>query len=168
MFARVGGSPSHSLIASNLIANLSAALKDSPCQVHTSDLRVALEATNAFVYPDVTVVCAEPKFYGNSDDVLTNPILVIEVLSPSTEGYDRGEKFAHYRRLVSLREYVLVSQSAPQVDRYSPTTADDWLLRSASGLDAKIELASVGVSIALSDIYSKIVFPPTTRQLELS
>ena len=118
--------------------------------------------TGAFVYPDVTVVCGEPAFReGARPDTLTNPTLIVEVLSESTEAFDRGEKFAHYQRLESLQEYVLVSQNGPRIERFTRQPDDQWLLGTAAGLEASVHLASVGCDLALFEVYDRITFAPS-------
>src|SRR6266446_9871640 len=116
VFAMAGGTRSHSLIQTNLLRELSSRLKATDCVAYNTDLRVKVEATGLLTYPDVSVVCGEQRFLDEEEDVLLNPALVVEVLSDSTEGYDRGKKFEHYRQIPSLREYLLVSQTEPRIE----------------------------------------------------
>jgi Uma2 family endonuclease len=168
MFAMAGGSPTHSLIAMNVGVELGTRLRGTLCRVYNSDLRVAFEATNLYTYPDVTVTCQKPVYTGLQNDALTNPTLIVEVLSPSTELYDRGEKFAHYQRSATLAEYVLVAQDRPRVERYARTAEGGWLLTVAEGTDATIELRSIDVTLALADIYANIEFDDTPKTVRLS
>jgi len=109
MFAMAGGSPMHSLMGANLIGELRSKLKGGPCRPFTSDLRIKIEATGLFTYPDVSVICGPLHFVEGTDDTVVNPTLIVEVLSDSTEAYDRGEKFQHYRQMPSLKEYLLLA-----------------------------------------------------------
>jgi len=118
IFAMSGGTPTHSLLGANLAREVGNALKSQPCRTYNSDLRVTVMQTGLKTYPDVTVVCGDPYFHPLDKDSIINPTVVFEVLLPSTEGYDRGEKWAHYRRLDSLQEYVLVSQDKACVEKY--------------------------------------------------
>jgi Uma2 family endonuclease len=112
-------------------------------------------------HPDLTVVCGEPSYLDDRRDTLLNPTLVVEILSPSTEAYDRGEKFAHYETLGSLREYVLVSQHKARIETYLRTEDGQWLYTSVQGIESNVQLASVGCSLALSDVYNGVEFKPT-------
>ncbi len=157
MFAMSGGSRAHSLIGSNLIGEIHAQLRGRPCEVHGSDLRVVVESTGLYTYPDLSVICGEPDF-GPDDpkDTLRNPTLLIEVLSPSTEDYDRSKKFEHYRAIPSLREYVVVAQDRAFVERLLRRDDGVWEFTEFRGLDASITLASIGVTLAFAEIYEKV------------
>lgn len=128
VFAMTGATWEHNLITSNLTRELSTALKARPCFVLSNDMRVRVESANAGTYPDVAVLCDRPAFYDNRRDTVTNPTLLIEVLSPSSEGYDRGDKFARYRQPLSLRQYVLVAQDRVAVDVLTRDTDQRWVL----------------------------------------
>lgn len=157
MFAMSGGSHAHSLIAVNLARELSGALRERPCRVFGSDLRVVVEATGLYTYPDLSIVCGKPDF-GPDDpkDTLRNPTLLIEVLSPSTENYDRSKKFEHYRAIPSLREYVVVAQDRAFVERLLRRDDGVWEFTEFRGLDASITLASIGVTLPFAEIYEKV------------
>jgi len=165
IYAMAGASETHILIAGNVFAELHAQFKGRPCRAYANEMRVQINTTGAYVYPDVTAVCGDPVFRPDAHlDTLTNPTLVVEVLSPSTEDYDRDEKAAHYRRLPSLREYVLVAQDRPHVEVYrrrgdAPAGAE-WILSEANGLNETVRLAAVGCDLALSEIYDRITFAP--------
>lgn len=135
IFAMAGASREHNLIATNVVRELSAQLKGRPCETYPGDMRVKVSETGLYTYPDVVVVCGEPRFEDEHGDTLLNPTLVVEVLSPSTEAYDRGEKSSHYRRLASLAEYVLIAQDRCHVERYARRPDGLWLLAEARGLD---------------------------------
>lgn len=158
VYAMTGASRAHNLISTYTAASLINQLRGRPCEVYASDMRVRVSATGLYTYPDVTVVCGNPQFADSALDTLLNPVLVIEVLSPSTESYDRGKKFQHYRQLESLREYVLISQDSPRIERFLRQDDGTWLLTDAAGLDASLELASVACTLALAEVYEKVTF----------
>lgn len=158
MFAMAGGTPRHSLIKTNVGSLLNALLRQGPCATYGSDLRLRVPGTDLITYPDVSVVCGELQVVPDDANTALNPTLLVEVLSPSTEAYDRGAKFGHYRRIPSLREYVLVSQEEPRVERFLLNDDGTWTLAIANGLDESIELGSLGVTLPLSEIYSKVDF----------
>ena len=156
MFAMTGGSLRHNLIVGNLVGELRQQLKKGPCQVYPSDLRVHVPATGLYTYPDIIVVCGEPKLEDQNFDTLLNPRLIVEVLSPTTEAYDRGKKFEHYRTIDSLAEYVLVAQDEPRVEQFLRQDGHRWLLTSTSGLDGAVSLSSIEAELALAEIYDKV------------
>lgn len=150
--AIAGGTPEHARLAANVSAALVAALRGRPCSVFSADLRVHVPATGRTTYPDVTVVCDERRTADVDADAITNPTVIVEILSPTTEASDRGEKFAHFRRLESLQEYVLVSQDQPRVEVYR-RESDVWALRDY-GPGPHAELASLDVTLSVDDIYT--------------
>jgi Uma2 family endonuclease len=153
VFAMAGGTPTHARLAAAVIRELSNALADRPCEVFTSDLRVRIEATDLSTYPDVTVVCGDLEHSNIDVNAAINPILIVEVLSESTEAYDRGEKFSHYRRLPSLREYLLVSPQAPRLEAYARNAEGEWVLHEA-GAGESLALRSLdGVRLQTDAIY---------------
>jgi len=158
VFAMVGATANHNIIVTNLIGELRAQMKGLPCFVYSNDMKVRIETADASKYPNVLAHCGEPQFYDNRRDVLLNPSLIVEVLSPSTEAYDRGEKFAIYRRLPSLREYLLVSQSRISAELYVRQANGRWLLGEYSGRDAVVPLESVDCHLALGEVYDKVDF----------
>ena len=133
-------------------------LKPRPCRVYVSDLRVRANR-NTYAYPDIAVVCGEPRFAENNKDTLINPMVLIEVLSPSTEAHDRGLKFHRYRQLESLQEYVLVSQSQPLVEIFRRQPSGSWLLSEFTGLDSTGNFDSLDCKIPLAEIYHQVAFP---------
>lgn len=161
MFAMAGANESHNLIATNLSRELSTQLRDRPCWVYGSDMRVKVSATGLYTYPDVTVVCGERQFEDARRDTLLNPTVIVEVLSSSTEAYDRGEKFAQYRQLDSLEEYLLVSQDRQRLERYVRQERGlEWLLTEANSPQAFVHLSAIGCDLALSEVYAKVEFLP--------
>ncbi|MEP7292480.1 MAG: Uma2 family endonuclease [Chloroflexota bacterium] len=153
-----GASRNHNLIQVNTLASLHAQLRQRPCVVYPSDMRVKVNDTGLYTYPDISIVCDPPQFEAENQDTLLNPTLIIEVLSPSTESYDRGKKFQHYRALPSLQEYVLISQEAARIERYLRQLNDEWLLSDAAGIDAALDLTSVDCTLSLADVYEKVSF----------
>jgi Uma2 family endonuclease len=155
VFAMSGGSPRHNLITSNVSRALGNALGGRPCVVLSSDQRVCVEPTGLYTYPDVTVVCDGLKMHPRFDDTLLNPTLLVEVLSPSTEGYDRGAKFGHYRHIESLREVVLVSQVERVVEHYARHADGSWRLTTWTERQT-VPLAALACDLALDDVYDKV------------
>jgi Uma2 family endonuclease len=158
IFAMAGTSRLHNMIAGNLYSEIKAQLRGRGCEIYFSDVRVCVSPTGLFTYPDVVVVCGERRFLDDEFDTLLNPTAIIEVLSPCTEAYDRGEKFAHYRRLESLREYVLVAQDRVRVERFT-RQGDDWVLRELSRPEDVLQLASIGCAVGLNAIYAELQLP---------
>ena len=150
-----GGTKEHSGIGRNILAHLYFQLEGSACEVYNSDLRVLIAKTGLYTYPDVSVVCGEAKFEDAKKDSLLNPTVLFEVLSKSTESYDRGKKFQHYQMLASLLDYLLVAQDAYRVEHFT-RQQEGWFLRVYEGLESKIALASLGCELALADVYKKI------------
>ena len=157
--AMSGASPVHSLITTNLIRELSLQLKGTPCRVLSSDTRIKVTAAHFYTYPDLSVVCAAPRFDSQDPSALLNPGLIVEVLSPSTEDYDRGQKFAFYRRLASLKEYVLVAWNTPYLERFVLWPDATWHRYRTEGLASSVDLASLPCSLALQEVYDKADLP---------
>ncbi len=157
MYAMAGGSERHNLIAGNLIAELNVHLRNAPCKVYPSDLKVRVPSSKRFFYPDVSVVCGEVQFADDERDVVLNPSLVVEVLSDSTAAFDRGKKFQSYQQIESLQECLLVSQDEYIVEHYLRQANGHWLYTKVSGLEAMIGLPTLKLQLALSDIYSKAI-----------
>ncbi|MEM9186238.1 MAG: Uma2 family endonuclease [Planctomycetota bacterium] len=158
MFAMAGASKTHVRIATTLTGMLYASLKGTPCEPMAADMRVLVDRTGLYTYPDIVVVCGEPEFEDDQFDTLLNPKLVVEVLSDSTAAYDRGKKFDHYRQVASLEEYVLVSQDEPHIESFVRQPGDRWLLGEARGIDASMALESLGVTLPLTEVYARIDF----------
>jgi Uma2 family endonuclease len=150
----------HLLIVSALNSELEHHLLDTPCEVYANDMRVKVSESGDYVYPDVAVSC-DPQFEDHWGDILVTPVLIIEVLSDSTEQHDRGKKFSLYRRIETLREYVLISQKEPFVERYV-REGEFWQFSSVEDLDAVLVLASVGLEIPLRRLYAKALTPTRT------
>lgn len=154
--AMAGMSRIHVLIVGNLNREISTQLKDRPCEVYASDMRVRINPTGLYTYPDLVALCGKPEFLDTEVDTLLNPTLIIEVLSPSTEAYDRGGKFEHYRRLDSLLEYVLVAQDDVRVEVHSRQGDAFVLTKDWRQLDDSLRLESIGCEVPLREIYAKV------------
>src|SRR5215213_8258103 len=160
VYAMAGESIEHSRICVNVAGELRSRMKGRPCEVLSPNIKVVTSPTGLFSYPDVVVICGEPQFYDERRDILTNPTVVFEMLSPSTEAYDRGEKFLRYRtQIKSLREYVLVSQHRPLVEHYVRQPDGSWSYSTASDLSETIGLPSIDRCLSLSEFYDRIIFP---------
>ncbi len=160
IFAMGGGSANHSLIAANFVGEARNALKGRPCAVFNSDLRVQVRTTGLYTYPDATIVCGEQEFDDDQRDTLINPTVIIEVLSDSTEKYDRGKKSNQYRRIASLKELVLISQDRPNIERYTRQPNGDWLFHEQRDLEASFELKSIGITLAIAELYRGVTLEP--------
>ena len=156
IFALAGASRWHNLIVTNVLREVSLQLKGRPCAAYPSDLRVKVDPAGLYTYPDVTVVCGEARFEDAQQDTLLNPTLIVEVLSDSTEAYDRGGKFAHYRKLESVQEYVLIAQTTPHIEHYVRQPDHRWLLAEADKLTDTLHLPSIDCHLALSEVYDKV------------
>ncbi|MCA9792661.1 MAG: Uma2 family endonuclease [Candidatus Eremiobacteraeota bacterium] len=156
IYAMTGGSLDHNRIVCNLVHQLRLGLEGSACEVFSSDVRLAVQAHQLFTYPDVMVVCGSPALLEGRNDTLTDAKLIIAVLSPSTETYDRDQKFRFYRALPSLEEYVTVAQSSVLVEQHQRQSGGTWLLREHHSLSQSLALQSVGVHIGLEQIYQNL------------
>ena len=157
VFAMSGASRAHNVASCNLASELRAALRDRPCDVYPSDMRVDVPAADLFTYPDVSVVCGPADFTADAPDTLKNPSVLVEVRSPSTEACDRGDKFAAYRTIPSLRDYVMVSTSQVLVEHYTRQPDGGWLLREHRA-GGRVAL-SIGVELSVDEVYLKVFAP---------
>ena len=155
-FAMVGASRKHNLIAGNVFGELRQQLKGKTCEAYTNDMRVKISSVGLYTYPDVVVVCGEPDFEDNYIDTLLNPTLLVEVLSESTESYDRGKKAGFYRTIEPLAEYLLIAQDEYRVEQYVKQGDGRWLLTEARSTDGVVVLDSIQSALALKDIYDKV------------
>lgn len=164
IFAMSGATEAHNLIAANVVASLHGQLRRRPSRVYGSDMRVKVLRTGLNTYPDVSAVCGQLQFAHDTRDTLVNSVLIIEVLSPSTERYDRGMKFQNYRTIDSLQDYILIAQDELQIEHYSRQRKGQWLLNEASGSEATLALPSLQCQLALADVYEKVeLFPEQPR-----
>jgi Uma2 family endonuclease len=165
--AMAGESEDHGTICMNLSVSLGSQLRGTPCRAFSKDMKVRCgpyhphSREGLYAYPDLVVVCGSSQYHDQIRDVLINPIVIVEVLSPSTEAFDRGDKLYRYRRwLPTLTDYVLVAQDRPLIDHYQRTTDGRWELETLEGLDAHLRLSSINCTVPLSEVYERIVFPP--------
>ena len=158
LVAMSGASRAHNLITTNISTALHIRLRGRGCETYANDMRVSTPATASYFYPDVVVVCDEPRFEDDVFDTLLNPIILVEVLSPSTEAYDRGEKFAHYRQLTSLQEYVLVSQDQIRVEHYRRQERQ-WIFTDFQKPQEILPLVSIQCELPVQEIYELVTFP---------
>jgi Uma2 family endonuclease len=169
MFAMAGASLAHNRLVTAVTIGLGQQLRHGPCEVLGSDMRVAITATGLYAYPDVSVCCGAPQLMDGQMDTLLNPALIVEVLSPSTEAYHRGDKFKHYRSIETLREYLMVASESINADLCTRQPDGRWILTSAGRLEDIIELHSIGCRLSLADLYEKVEFgerPPGARPLQ--
>jgi len=160
VYALAGASEAHALIVTNLVLILGTKLRDRPCRVYSSDMRVKVTAAGLYTYPDVVVVCGKAEFEDDRRDTLVNPSVLVEILSPSTEGYDRGKKFQFYRGLESLTDYILVAQDHLLVEHFARLPDGTWLLSAFDDLEAVAHIKSLGCDLPLADVFAKVEFPP--------
>jgi len=156
IFAMSGTSGNHSIICFNLNRNIGEAIDNKNCTGFDSNMKLNIAQANSFVYPDLMVVCGDIDFLKNRTDIITNPILIIEVLSPSTQAFDRSKKFEYYRSVTSMREYVLVSQEDAMVEVFFRQNEKIWLYSAVKGLEARVVLQTIEHEHALKDIYRKV------------
>lgn len=157
VFAMAGESPNHSTICFNLYGSIYGQLRGKRCRGYSPNMKVATNEAGLFSYPDLIIVCGQPAYHDKTSDVVTNPTVIFEVLSPSTESYDRGEKFLRYtNNIVSLEDYILIAQDSPHVEHYSK--ASGWKKVEIDGMDAILKLVSVECELPLSELYDRIEF----------
>jgi len=160
VFAMSGGTTCHSLISTNITRELGNLLKGRDCTVYNSDLRVKVPAAGLYTYPDGIVVCGRPETEDARTDTLLNPLVLIEVLSPGSESYDRGRKFNFYRQIASLRTYLLVAQETPRVEQFVRQENAQWLLSEAEGLASQLHLPALAVDLRLAEVFADVTFEP--------
>lgn len=167
MFAMSGGTANHSRVKGDLFIQLGQRLPKG-CEIFDSDMRVEIPALAFAVYPDMSVVCGKPAFVDDGMDSITNPVVVVEALSPSTESNDRGFKFQHYREIPSLRDYILLSQHDIVIEQFSRAEDGKWVPRTYTRNDDLLVIGSIGVSIPIAEIYRRVEFSePITGSREV-
>jgi Uma2 family endonuclease len=159
VFAMSGASREHNLISANTNRHIGAQLDERPCELYQSDMRVKVSPTGLYTYPDIVISCGTPEFEDRELDTLLNPTVIIEVLSGSTEKYDRGKKFKHYRNISTLKEYLLIAQDTIHVEQFA-NQSGQWIYTDANSLDDVLTLSSIECTLALSSIYKKVTFKP--------
>jgi Uma2 family endonuclease len=167
VYAMAGASERHNLISANVLAGLHLQLRGRGCRVYPGDLRIRIPATGLYTYADVVVVCGKPQFDDSELDTLLNPTLIVEVLSRSTESYDRGTKFQNYRSLDSLMEYVLIDQSGYYIEHFVRQAEGQWLFSEVKGAEGVLHLPTLDCALPLAEVYAQVEFPsPRLRDPE--
>lgn len=160
IYAMAGASPQHNQIGFNAAGELRQPIKGRNCRGYTADQKVRSDPQDMFSYPDITIVCGEPAFHDDHKDVVLNPTVIIEVLSPTTEAYDRTEKFARYRTISSLRDYLLIAQDRPCIEHFVRQKGKrEWLYNVETELSSSIFIASIKCELKLADVYELVEFP---------
>jgi len=157
VFAMAGASEQHITIVSNLTYLFVSQFKARACKAYSNEMKICVAATGLFTYPDVVIVCGDPVFHDVQRDVLLNPQVLIEVLSDSTEAYDRGKKFEHYRSIDTVTDYILLSQDRPKVEHFTREAGGRWLYTALVGIESVLEIPSVKCRLVLADVYDKVV-----------
>ncbi|MEY3220807.1 MAG: hypothetical protein RIT27_2164 [Pseudomonadota bacterium] len=158
IFAMAGASRRHCKISANLMRIIGNKLYQTKCNVYANDFRVKIKETGLYTYPDVIITCGKEILEDQVKDTLLNPLIIIEILSPSTENYDRGKKFAHYRQIESLQNYVLVSQDEPHIELFERQIDQRWILSEKVGLENSIEIPAIDYMLSLAEVYDKVDF----------
>lgn len=161
IYEMAGESPEHSTICFNLAVRIGSQLLGKPCRGFSPNMKVRVNRSGKFFYPDLAIVCGEPRFHDARRDVLLNPKAIFEVLSPSTERKDRGEKFFRYQQIETLTDYLLVSQELPLIEHYVRQEQERWLYAAYSGLTANLYIPAIDCHLKLAEVYELVVFPPT-------
>jgi Uma2 family endonuclease len=156
LFAIAGASERHVSIVANTLYLLVGQLKGRPCKAYANDMRLQVSPSGLYTYPDLLVVCGQPRFADEQKDTLVNPTVLIEVLSESTEAYDRGKKFGHYRTLDLLTEYLLIAQDEPRIEQFVRQPDGSWRFLAYDGLEAVVPIASIACELPLADVYDKV------------
>ena len=164
IIAFAGASRKHNLVGGNTFRHLGNQLEGKPCEIYVTEMRVRVAPTK-YVYPDVVVVCGEPEFADEEFDILLNPTVVVEVLSPSTESRDRGDKLQYYSALESVKDYLLIAQDRIRVDHYIKQSPSEWNLHVYTEAEDKIEIASIGCNLSVAAVYARVNFPPSPSAL---
>jgi Uma2 family endonuclease len=159
IFAMAGASNEHNLIVNNLNFHLFTHLRGRGCRMYTFEMRLRINATRLYTYPDAMIVCGKSLYADDHVDTIVNPLVIVEVLSDSTESYDKGKKFDHYRQVPTVQEYILISQEIPQIERRVRVSATEWRLHVYDGLESVLPLDPIETSITLAQVYLDIEFP---------
>lgn len=166
IYAMAGGSPEHNTVLSNTHIEVGSQLKSTGCRTYVTEQKICIPSEELYTYPDVSIVCGEPLFHEEHRDVLTNPKVIIEVLSPSTEDYDRGRKFTRYQEIASLTDYILISQDRPRIDHCERKGEGQWLISTYIGLDTEVHIESIGCVLRMREIYDLVEFPKPKSEEE--
>jgi Uma2 family endonuclease len=166
VYAMTGGSLRHGIITVNMGTQLNNQLANRDCTVTSANVRIYIARKRAYRYPDVMVFCGDPAYVRERIDTISNPVVLVEVLSPSTALVDRNDKLLEYTRIDSLHAYLLVSQHEPRIERYMRHESGEWLYTITSGMESEITLPAIGCTLALSKVYQKVTFDPSDRDAE--
>ncbi|MEO8211410.1 MAG: Uma2 family endonuclease [bacterium] len=158
MFSLAGASLEHNRISKNITKSLNNQLNNKPCESFQSDLKIKEQSSGLFTYPDIVVICGEPEFYDKEKDTIVNPIVLMEVLSPSTEGYDRGFKFELYRKIKSLKGYLIISQKQISIEYFTRNADESWNLKEYNVKNQSIDIKSINCSLDLNEVYYNVKF----------
>lgn len=158
VFAMAGASFIHNQITSNILMDIGQFLKDKTCRIYGSDLKIQVEANSLFTYPDLSIVCNGPQFWRDRKDTITNPSVIIEILSPDTMSYDRGDKFALYRAIPSLKEYLLISSTEVLLEQFTKQSLHEWLLTEYKSSEDAITIDTIGYHTSLKEFYRDVTF----------
>jgi Uma2 family endonuclease len=164
IYQMAGESLEHSTINANVTGRLMMRLLGKPCRVLSPNMKIRTSRNGLFSYPDAAVVCGDAQFHDNRRDIVTNPTVIIEVLSPSTESYDRAEKFFCYQQLESLIDYLLIAQDEPRIEHFTRQPNGQWLYALTRGLDASVYIASLECRLKLAEVYDRIEFPQVAEE----
>jgi Uma2 family endonuclease len=156
IFSMAGAGNNHNIITANIIITIGGFLRGKGCTIYPSDMRLHIPENSLYTYPDAMVVCGQKQFRDEKKDTILNPVLIVEVLSPSTEGYDRGEKFRLYRSIPGLQEYLMIDSQRYVAEKYRKNEEEHWVLTDAQGINSFLHLASIGLEFALQDIYAGV------------
>jgi len=156
IFAMSGGSANHNRITKNMLIALESDFEDKPCEAFITDMRLLVKANGFYTYPGVMVICGQPEFVEGRDDTLTNPVVIVEVLSKSTEGYDRGAKFELYRALSTLQDYILIDQHKIHVEHFHRLKDGRWILQEFDSFEDSFTIESIDFEISLHQIYRNV------------
>lgn len=165
MFAMAGATRQHNRISSNLVSDINQHIKSRDCNVYSSDLRVHVPSTGYFTYPDIVITCGKEEFTDAHNDILVNPLVIMEILSDSTVSIDRGKKFEQYRELASFVEYLLIEQRTPHIEQYILHDSQEWRYRDIHGIDEQVTIQAIDCTLLLRDIYHKVELLPRPAHL---
>ena len=168
IYAMSGGSLNHGATGANVIIAIGKRLPGTPCRIFSSNVKVRTTTDGLFTYPDASIVCGDVRFHDDKQDVIVNPIVLVEVLSPSTEAYDRVGKWEQYQTIDSLQTYVLIAQHQARVEQYARQPNGDWLYSPVTGRNQSLYIASIDCTLALSEIYDRVEFPAPPVNMNLA
>lgn len=160
VIALAGASLGHNRLVSNILREIGSHLKDKGCEILPSDIRISIPSRESYMYPDAVIVCGKPEMEDDRFDTLKNPVVIFEILSPSTEDHDRGKKFFFYRQIPSFKEYILVDSTSPFIEVSRRGEDGAWKFETVEDIQAQLFISSVGISIPLAEIYRNVNFPP--------